>query len=55
MDMLLSFFGSIAEPARLALLGSSLIVGALLLRKLLLPGHNNLNDATKADAHRGTT
>jgi hypothetical protein len=50
MNMLLTFFSSLAEPTRLALMGSTLIVGALLLRKLVIPGQHSLNGSAKADA-----
>jgi hypothetical protein len=49
MDIILSFFGSLAEPTRLALVGGILITGALLLRKLLL-GTASLREPAKADA-----
>jgi len=49
MNMLLTFFGSLAEPARLLLMGGILIAGALLLRKLL-PGTASLHESAKADA-----
>jgi hypothetical protein len=48
MDIILSFFGSLAEPTRLVLVGGILITGALLLRKLLL-GTASLPEPVKAD------
>jgi len=54
MNTLHEFFGSLAEPARLALMGASLMIGALLLRKLLLPVHSTLDSASKADTRQGT-
>jgi hypothetical protein len=50
MDIVLTFFASLAEPTRLVLMGSTLIVAALLLRKLLLPGQGSLPASAKADA-----
>lgn len=44
MGTILTLFDSIAEPARLALIGSGLVVGAVLLRKLLLPGNSPVLD-----------
>lgn len=49
MDILLSFFASLAEPTRLLLVGGTLITGALLLRKLLL-GATSLHEPAKADS-----
>jgi hypothetical protein len=49
MNMVLTFFGSLAEPTRLVLVGGILIAGALLLRKLL-PGSASLQESAKADA-----
>jgi len=49
MDILLTFFGSLAEPIRLALMGASLIICALFFRKLLAPSHHALADSAKAD------
>jgi len=50
MNILLAFFGSLAEPLRLALMGASLIMGAVFLRKLLAPSHPALANSAKADA-----
>jgi hypothetical protein len=50
MNTLQAFFESLAEPARLALIGASFVVGAVLLRKLLLPGDNPLDSAAKQAA-----
>jgi hypothetical protein len=51
MDLLLTFFGSLAEPVRLALMGASLITGAVVLRKLLTRiQHSALTSPAKADA-----
>jgi hypothetical protein len=49
MNILLTFFDSLAEPTRLVLVGGILIAGALLLRKLL-PGTASLHESAKADA-----
>ncbi len=48
MDIL-TFVGSLTEPVRLALMGSGLIIGALLLRKVLLFGHSALKPLPKAN------
>ena len=50
MPSLLAFFGSLAEPARLALMGMGLIFGALLLRRLLIPVQHTLRGPAKVDA-----
>lgn len=49
MEIILTFFGSLAEPTKLVLVGGVLITGALLLRKLLL-GTASLQASAKADA-----
>jgi hypothetical protein len=50
MESLLAFFGSLAEPGRLALMGFSLISVALVLRKVFFPNPSPLNASTKASA-----
>jgi len=47
MNTLQAFFESLAEPARLALIGATLVASAVVLRKLLLPGHQTLDSAAK--------
>lgn len=47
---MLAMLNSLPEPGRLALLGLGLIMGALFLRKLLLPAHAALEASPKADA-----
>jgi len=49
MNILLTFFSSLAEPIRLALMGASLIIVAVFLRKLLAPSHSMLANSAKAD------
>jgi hypothetical protein len=50
MDMLLTFFGSLTEPVRLALIGGGLILGAFLLRRFLVTSHHALEATAKASA-----
>jgi hypothetical protein len=50
MNTVQAFFQSLAEPSRLALIGASFMFGAILLRKLLLPGHQILDSAAKHSA-----
>jgi hypothetical protein len=50
MNTLQAFFSSLAEPTRLALIGASFMVGALLLRKILLPTSGTLDSADKQAA-----
>lgn len=50
MNTLQAFFESLAEPTRLAILGASFVLGAVLLRKLLLPVPASLESAAKQPA-----
>jgi hypothetical protein len=52
MDIL-TFVGSLTEPVRLALVGSGLIIGALLLSKVLLFGHSALKPLPKPTFPQG--
>jgi len=54
MDIL-TFVGSLTEPVRLALMGSGLIIGALLLRKVLLFGHSALKPLQKPTFRKVST
>ncbi len=49
MNILLSLYGSLAEPVRLALMGTSLILVAVFLRKVLAPSHPSLTNTAKAE------
>jgi hypothetical protein len=49
MDMLLALFGTLSESGRLALIGSSLIGIALLLRKVLVRTQIPLAPAPKIE------
>lgn len=50
MESIVLFIGSLAEPGRLALMGFSLIVVALVLRKVFFPNPVTLNPSDKASA-----
>jgi len=49
MQMLLAVFGTLSESGRLALLGSTLIGVALVLRKILQRNHVPLTSPAKAE------
>lgn len=50
MQTALLLLDGLSEPSRLVLLGFSLIAGALVLRRLLLPAQAGLDSTPKADA-----
>ena len=47
MNTLQAFFESLAEPARLALIGAALVGSAVVLRKLFLRSEHTLDSAVK--------